>query len=508
MAPFFACFLLNQRRHCRNIPSMKGTVRNLLCLLILAWSGAAHAQFTYTTNADGITITVTGYQGNPWSGPVGIPASINGLTVVNISAGAFTTVVIYLHNGVDVGPNPFVTSVTIPDTVTNIGEGSFMNCDDLTNVVIGAGVISIGEGAFVNSTQMTGFAVDTNNSWFTSVDGVLFNKDQTTLIAYPGARSGSYTVPGTVTNIAEEAFAYSQGLSGVAVPANVARIGQDAFVYCPVLPAIAVDTNNAFYSSVDGVLFNKDQSVLIAYPGGRSGSYAVPRTVTNIAEQAFGACEGLLGIVVPGSVSCIASGTFAGCLSLTNATFSLGLTMIGQSAFQRCTNLVSLILPGSVTNIGFGAFADCYSLKSVAVPASLTSIGATAFQSCWRLSSVFFAGNAPTADASVFVVDPVTAYYLPGTAGWADFSTNTGIPAVLWKPLIQANGANFGVQSNQFGFDITGTTNIPIVIEACTNLAQPVWVPLQSMALTNGLFHFSEPLKSDTPARFYRIGAP
>jgi hypothetical protein len=82
------------------------------------------------------------------------------------------------------------------------------------------------------------------------------------------------------------------------------------------------------------------------------------------------------------------------------------------------------------------------------------------------------------------------------------------IPTVLWNPSIQASGPNFGVQSNQFGFDITGTTNIPIVAEASTNLAQSVCVPLQSMTLTNGLVHFSEPLQSNGPARFYRIGAP
>jgi hypothetical protein len=79
---------------------------------------------------------------------------------------------------------------------------------------------------------------------------------------------------------------------------------------------------------------------------------------------------------------------------------------------------------------------------------------------------------------------------------------------VLWNPSIQTGGANFGLQSNQFGFDITGTTNIPIVVEASTNLAQPVWVPLQSMTLTNGSVHFSEPLQTNSAARFYRIGFP
>jgi hypothetical protein len=101
-----------------------------------------------------------------------------------------------------------------------------------------------------------------------------------------------------------------------------------------------------------------------------------------------------------------------------------------------------------------------------------------------------------------------TAYYLADTTGWADFAANTGIPAVLWNPSIQTGRANFGLQSNQFGFDITGTTNIPIVVEACTNLAQPVWVPLQSMTLTNGSVHFSEPLQTNSAARFYRIAAP
>jgi hypothetical protein len=101
-----------------------------------------------------------------------------------------------------------------------------------------------------------------------------------------------------------------------------------------------------------------------------------------------------------------------------------------------------------------------------------------------------------------------TAYYLPGTTGWAEFSSNAMIPTVLWNPSIQAGGVNFGARSNQFGFDITGTTNIPIVVEASTNLVQPDWVPLQSMTLTNGLIHFSEPLQTNTSGRFYRIAAP
>jgi hypothetical protein len=144
-----------------------------------------------------------------------------------------------------------------------------------------------------------------------------------------------------------------------------------------------------------------------------------------------------------------------------------------------------------------------------------------------------FTGNAPAVLPTSFeqvIVNPVgsdtdycvaTAYYLPGTTGWAEFSSNTTmtpseynvtsnifVPAVLWNPAIQATGTNVGIQNGQYGFGVTGTTNLPIAIEACDDLSQSNWVVLQRLSLTNGLFHFTEPLQSNTPIRFYRIGAP
>ena len=110
------------------------------------------------------------------------------------------------------------------------------------------------------------------------------------------------------------------------------------------------------------------------------------------------------------------------------------------------------------------------------------------------------------ADSSAFAVDPsATAYYLPGTTGWSAFSANTGLPAVLWNPVIQTADGSFGVRANQFGFNITGTPNIPIVVQAADNLANPVWTSLQSLTLTNGSYYFSEPFQPASPARFYRI---
>jgi hypothetical protein len=95
---------------------------------------------------------------------------------------------------------------------------------------------------------------------------------------------------------------------------------------------------------------------------------------------------------------------------------------------------------------------------------------------------------------------------LPGATGWSN--TFAGAPTVLWNPLIQASAASFGAQSNPFGFNITGTANIPIVVETCANLANPAWTPLQALTVTNGLCSFSDPQWTNFPARYYRLSAP
>jgi len=256
-------------------------------------------------------------------------------------------------------------------------------------------------------------------------------------------------------------------------------------------------------------------------------SVTIPDTVTNIGETAF-RFSGLTSITIPGSVSSIGGGAFSSCWSLTNATLDNGVTSIGEYAFQGCFGLIQVTIPDSVTSIGEDAFAGCITLTNVTIPRSVTSIGSAAFsddpltniiipgsvtsietnafQDLFALRSVYFQGNAPLVESSVFTNDNATVYYLPGTTGWS--SPFAGLPAVLWNPLIQTADASFGVHSNQFGFNITGTTNIPIVVEACTNLANPVWTPLQVLTLTNGLFYFSEPLKTNSPGRFYRISSP
>ena len=153
-----------------------------------------------------------------------------------------------------------------------------------------------------------------------------------------------------------------------------------------------------------------------------------------------------------------------------------------------------------VTTIGSGAFSNCTNLLMVTISGSVASIEGSAFSGCSQLKIVLFEGDAPSAESSVFSGDAdVTVYYLPGTTGWG--STFCGVGAVLWNPQVQT----IGVQTNEFGFTITGTTNIPIVVEASTNLQGASWTSLQSCSLTNGSIYFSDAQWTNHPARFYRL---
>jgi hypothetical protein len=199
---------------------------------------------------------------------------------------------------------------------------------------------------------------------------------------------------------------------------------------------------------------------------------------------------------------------FYECADLTSVTIPGGVASIGDDAFEQCYSLTNVTILDSVTNIGAEAFLDCSSLGSVTIPGSVASIGDDAFSET-QLTNVYFTGNSPAADSSVFDTNNhPTVYYLPGTTGWAEFSVNTGFSTALWNPVIQTRDGGFGVQNNQFGFDITGPTNLVVVVEACANLGAPVWTPLKTVTLTNGLFRFSEPVRANISSRFYGLGFP
>jgi len=218
---------------------MKTCFHRLLPLLLSSTlSVAVQAQFTFTTN--GGAITITRYIGTDRS--VTIPSEIDGYPVTSIGPYAFAS--IYSVPVII----PTITSVTIPDSVTsigmdafggctnlqivmlgnhvaNIGGDAFASCSSLTNINLPASVINLGSYVFAGCYNLTAITVDANNPVYSSVNGVLFDKSRATLIEYPGGLSGNYTIPGTVTNIADGAFAGCIGVTGVTIPDTVTYIG-------------------------------------------------------------------------------------------------------------------------------------------------------------------------------------------------------------------------------------------------------------------------------------------
>jgi len=226
----------------------------------------------------------------------------------------------------------------------------------------------------------------------------------------------------------------------------------------------------------------------------------IPNSVTSVGEGAFYECYMLTNVTIGNSITSIGDYAFYGC-SLTSVTIPDSVTSIGNYAFEFCISLTSVSIPGSVTSIGDYAFYGCGSLTSVTIPNNVTNIGQDAFAVCSSLTSAYFQGNAPPDYGDAFTSDPAVVYYLTGTIGWG--STFGGVPAVLWNP--QANTSGF--TGGQFRFNLTGPANAVIVVEASTNLSNPVWLPVATNTFSaSGTSTFSDP--SGYPSRFYRFRSP
>ena len=207
-----------------------------------------------------------------------------------------------------------LTSITISDSATSIGERAFMRCESLTSITIPDSVTSIGKYALNYCYKLASINVDSNNKYYLSEDGVLFNNDKNILIQYPiGKSAKEYVIPDGVTSVENRAFFGCDSLTSITIPDSVTSIGDSVFNLCDSLTSINVDSNNKYYLSEDGVLFNKDKNILIYYPTGKSvNEYAVPGSVTSIGEYAFNYCPALASITIPDNVTSIGANVFNG----------------------------------------------------------------------------------------------------------------------------------------------------------------------------------------------------
>lgn len=309
-----------------------------------------------------------------------------------------------------------LSQITIPNSVTAIGEEAFASCADLTSIFISAGVTSIGSNAFGNCENLNSINVAAENTNYCSDNDVLFNKDKTHLIQYPAGKTDTqYEIPTGVTTVEENAFEGSS-FSEITIPDSITNIVENIVHNCDNLSAINVSAGNPNYSSINGVLFNKEKTTLIKYPSakqdttysipsgvnsigeaafefcGNLNSVSIPDSVVSIGNQAFFFCENLNSVSIPNSVTSIGGGAFFNCTGLHTINIPTGVTSIESGVFQGA-GLTSVTIPAGVTNIKDVAFSGCEQLKTVVIPDSVTEIGYKAFVNCDSLTDVYYGGS-------------------------------------------------------------------------------------------------------------------
>lgn len=434
------------RKGFSNGETMKATQWLILAAHILGAALTAPAQFTCATN--GAVITVTAYNGP--GGAVTIPSFVTAIGPSAFYTNANITSLTMGSNVNTIAQDAFIyctmTNVIFDNALANIGEGAFYSCRGLSSVEIPASVTNIGIQAFGQCTRLQQFVVDLNNAAYSSSNGVLFDHSRTVLVEFPAGITGSYSVPAGVTTIGNSAF-YSGSLSNIYLPSTVTNVQYLAFVGGP-LASILVDSNNLFYSSLDGVLFNKNQTELIELPGDLAGTYTVPATVQSIAPNAAHEPFGLVSLVIQS-----------------------GVTNIGSNAFWN----------GGLTNVKLGS--------------NVMSIGSQAFAYNWNLTNVTFLGNAPATDPSAFSGDSnASICYTAGTTGWTD--PFAGIPAVVCggtpigpAPQIllsapSANGSYYGMYSSDATAAAFTLTNNYYVSTIDVSLYAPAGTPFNTFTFT------------------------
>ena len=252
-----------------------------------------------------------------------------------------------------------IKNVVIEEGATNISTYAFYCCSNLINITISNSVTNIESDAFATCSSLT-----------------------------------NITIPNSVMSIEEFAIIDCDNLESITISNSVTNIGDGLCYRCSNLKNIYVDKNNQYYSSENGILFNKDKSKLIKYPDGKINKQCIiPDNVTDIGEYAFAACSSLTSITIPNSVTSISDRAFYYCSSLTSITIPNSVTSIGGSAFNSCSSLTNITIPNSVTCIDAYTFMRCSSLTSITIPNSVTSIEYGAFNECSSLTDVYYTGT-------------------------------------------------------------------------------------------------------------------
>ena len=289
-----------------------------------------------------------------------------------------------------------LASIAIPNGVTNIGQSAFQNCSCLSGVTVPDGVISIGKNAFYNCSELSNVTIPSSVraieeytfGYCSGLTSVMIPGSVTNICKYAFNNCTgleSVAIPDSVVGVGDYSFAYCSSLSNVTIGRGLASIGAAAFAGCARLMSFDVDSANACYSSANGLLLSKDETMLIV---GVNGDVTIPSGVTNICDSAFAGCFGLTSVAIPDSVTSIGEYAFHRCSVLADVMIPDSVTGLGDCVFLNCGALAKVAIGNGVRSIGDSAFFGCNALASVTIPDSVASIGDKAFWRCSALASV------------------------------------------------------------------------------------------------------------------------
>ncbi len=455
-------------------------------------------------------VEITHYNDREFTGVLEIPAELGGHPVVSLGSGSF-------------GYDPFssmppsaaaISGVVIPDSVVDIADYAFAYCPNLVEVVMGQNVVSIGMGgqgstfAQCNNLQ----TIDLGESLEMIGDWVFWGCEALANITFPNS----------LTSIGANAFSGCNALTSVAIPEHVEHIGAGAFGFFGIaklfelpymlesLTNITVSSGNAWYSDVDGVLFDKDQRELIQYPGGREGPYTIPEGVLEIMPEAFRETTALTALSMPDSLTSIGFSAFSGCTNLASVAMSAGITNIADGAFQDCLALVSIDLPTGLTHLGGSAFRGCQSLLSIHIPGSLTSMEDSVFAGCSSLEEATIApGLSIIPDGTFRDCEALTSVALPDTVieiGGSAFSGCSSLTNIILGRGLEIIGA--------YAFDRATSLTSIVLPESVALIGEGAFYDCESLAAVMFRGHVPDydveeyPFGEESQTTvFYRYGA-
>ena len=266
-----------------------------------------------------------------------------------------------------------LTSIKLPYNLTFIGSKAFKG-SNITSLYLPANV-KVENDAFGAMPKLREFQVERGNRYYTVEDGVLYDIEGTTLIYYPNAKTGAFSVPSGVTTLQNGAFTDNSSLNSVTFPNSLQTIGKNVFANCTSLRNVVIPEN---VISIGASAFSGCSHITTA---------TIDASIKVLSANAFKDCGSLQSVVLPSSLEKIGESAFENCKSLQNVEFGNSLTVIEKEAFKKC-GFVQLELPDGVTTIGENAFRDCKQMTSIVLPNSLKVVEKELFRGCERLVNV------------------------------------------------------------------------------------------------------------------------